>query len=148
MPLSKSVLVQALKDMPDDAGGVGDSIGIAITKYTTTLTPPVAGAAKLAADNVFIATLNKSNFLVPLPPILGAALDVYKVTLAGIMVLKSSGTITSTPPPASATPLIRPIFSIPQPKDVFVENLANVLHLWFKTGVFIINATGAPSRWT
>jgi hypothetical protein len=148
MPLSKLVLIQALKDMPDDAGGVGDSIGVAITKYTTTLTPPVVGAAKLAADNVFIEALNKSNFLVPLPPILGAALDVYKVTLAGIMVLKSSGTITSTPPPAPATPLIRPIFSIPQPKDIFAKNLANVLHPWFKTGICVVNGTGTSFKWT
>jgi len=147
MPLLKSVLIQTLTNMPDTVEGVGDSIGVAITKYTTTLTPPVVGAEKLAADNVFIEALNKSNFRAPLPPILGTALDVYKVTLAGIMILKSSGTITSTPPPARATPLIRPIFSTPQPKDIFAKNLANVLHSWFKTGVYVVNATGASFKW-
>lgn len=135
MPLVKSALIQALKDMPDDSDGVGESIGVAITKYTTTMFPIVAGPLKSAADKVFIEALNKSNFLVPLPPILGAALDVYKVALAAIIPIQNV-TFVAVPPPAPATPLITPIFSIPQPKDVFAQNFANVLHPWFKTGTW------------
>jgi hypothetical protein len=141
MPLVKSALIQALKDMPDDSSGVGDSIGVAITQYTTTMFPIVAGPLKSTADRVFIEALNKSNFSTPFPPILGAALDVYKIALSTIIPIQNTGFV-ATPPPAPATPLIRPIFTTPQPKDVFAQNFANVLHSWFKTGTWVTPVAG------
>lgn len=146
MPLIKQTLIDALKNMPDESDGVGDSIGKAITEYTTTMFPIVAGPLKSVADDAFIKALNKSNFLVPLPPILGVALDVYKVALTAIIPIQNTSFV-GTPPPAPATPLVTPIFSAPQPKDVFAVNFVNVLHPWFKTGTWTNVASGVSGNW-
>jgi len=147
MPLLQSLLVQTLKNMSENSDGVGDTIGKAITIYTNTLVPPVVGGLKTAADSVFIEALNKSNFLVPLPPTLGTALDVYKSALAGIMVAKGSGTIlASIPPPVPATSIVTPIFAVPQSKDVFAQSFGTALHFWFKTGT-VTYTGGAVGFW-
>lgn len=147
MPLSKSVLVLELKNMSEDADGVGDTIGKAITKYTNSLTPIVAGPLKVTADNVFIEALNKSNFLVPLPPVLGTALGVYTLALAGIMVAQGAGSVaTALPPPAPATPLITPIFATPQTKDIFAQTFATTIDTWFRTGTWV-TPTGIGFTW-
>lgn len=141
MPLLPNILYNGLINMDDNAKSPGDTIGKAVVDYMNGIIPPTTTLQ--VAGNTFISTLNSVTHLTPLPPILATALDLYMANLG----LGMAPTFVAVPPLGSIS-WVTPIFSIPQPKQVFASSFSSAMQAWVITGTATNPVSGVVVPWS